>query len=80
MLVLSRKKGQTIRIGEEILVKIIEIKGGIIRVGIEAPTEVPILRSELIADKECPARIEVAANGALEVCDLHRPTLPRRPR
>ena len=46
MLVLSRKKLEEVRIGENIVVKVLEIRGGSIRLGIIAPTEVPIERPE----------------------------------
>lgn len=47
MLVLSRKLGQSIEIGEGIVVKIVDVQRGKVRVGIEAPREVPVRRSEL---------------------------------
>ncbi|MCC7084404.1 MAG: carbon storage regulator CsrA [Pirellulales bacterium] len=47
MLVLSRKRGEKIVIGGVIEVTIIELKGDRIRIGIEAPLEVPIHRQEV---------------------------------
>jgi carbon storage regulator len=47
MLVLSRKRGQKIRIGEAIEVSVRAIDGDRVRLGIEAPREMPILRGEL---------------------------------
>jgi carbon storage regulator len=47
MLVLSRKKGETIVIGDNIEVSIIDIQGDTIRLGINAPREVQIYRKEL---------------------------------
>ena len=47
MLVLSRKQKQQIRIGEDVVVTILQIKGGSVRVGIEAPREVHVMRGEL---------------------------------
>jgi carbon storage regulator len=47
MLVLSRKPSQAIQIGDNIKVTIVEIKGNQIKVAIEAPSSVRILRSEL---------------------------------
>jgi Carbon storage regulator (could also regulate swarming and quorum sensing) len=44
MLVLSRNLGEVIKIGEEIEVKILAVKGGSARIGIEAPREVSIQR------------------------------------
>ncbi|PIC75935.1 carbon storage regulator [Sporosarcina sp. P19] len=48
MLVLSRKAGDTIKIADDIEVKILEVKGDTVRVGIEAPKSVEIVRGELI--------------------------------
>lgn len=48
MLVLSRKLNQEIRIAENIVVRVIEIKGNQVRLGIVAPAEVPVLREELL--------------------------------
>lgn len=48
MLVLSRKKEESIRIGDEITIKVISVKGGGVRLGIEAPRDVSIVRSELL--------------------------------
>ncbi len=47
MLVLSRKLNQEIRIAENIVVRVIGIKGNQVRLGIVAPSEVPVLREEL---------------------------------
>lgn len=47
MLVLSRKAGEEILIGEEISIQIIAIQGDKVRIGIEAPRSVRVLRAEL---------------------------------
>ena len=47
MLVLSRKVGQEIVIDGNIKVRVLKVKGNTIRVGIEAPPEVHIVRGEL---------------------------------
>jgi len=47
MLVLTRKTGQIINIGEDIRIKIVDIGNGIVKLGIEAPRELPIYREEL---------------------------------
>ncbi len=47
MLVLSRKTGQQIHIGDNITITILQVKGRTVRVGIDAPAEVRVLRSEL---------------------------------
>jgi len=48
MLVLSRKANDTIKIGEDIELRILEVKGDTVRIGIEAPKSVDILRGELV--------------------------------
>lgn len=48
MLVLSRKLNEEIRISENIVVRVIGIKGNQVRLGIVAPAEVPVLREELM--------------------------------
>jgi carbon storage regulator len=47
MLVLTRKAGQKIHIGSNITLTVIEVGPGRIRIGIDAPEEVPIVRAEL---------------------------------
>jgi carbon storage regulator len=48
MLVLSRKPGERIVINDRITVTVLEVQGNRIRLGIEAPREVPIVREELV--------------------------------
>lgn len=47
MLVLTRRLGETIVIGDDIVIKIVDIHGKQIRVGIEAPTEISVYRGEI---------------------------------
>ena len=47
MLVLSRKKGQSIIIGDNIEITVVEIQGDTVRIGINAPREVAIHRQEV---------------------------------
>jgi carbon storage regulator len=49
MLVLSRKKNETIIIDDHIVITVVEIRGDKVRLGIEAPKEIPIHRSEVHA-------------------------------
>jgi len=48
MLVLSRKIGSSIRIGKDITLTVVKIDRNQVRLGIEAPLNVPILREELV--------------------------------
>jgi carbon storage regulator len=50
MLVLSRKLGEKIYISDNICITVVDIDRGKIRLGIEAPRDVPIFRKELLAN------------------------------
>jgi carbon storage regulator len=47
MLVLTRKRGQTVCIGHDITVTCLQIRGQVIKIGIDAPSSIRILRGEL---------------------------------
>ncbi len=47
MLVLSRKVGERIWIGEDISITVVRVTGGGVRIGIDAPSELPVVREEL---------------------------------
>jgi len=47
MLVLSRKVGERLWIGENISITVVKITGGGVRIGIDAPHELPVVREEL---------------------------------
>lgn len=68
MLVLSRKVGERILIGDDIRVTIVRISGGGVRIGIEAPAKLSVVREELkerAGPAEAPA--EQAAASRAEV-------------
>ena len=49
MLVLSRKLNESVVINDQIVVTVIEVRGDKVRLGIQAPRDVPIHRSEVMA-------------------------------
>lgn len=49
MLVLTRKEGEAMIIGDNIRLTVIAVKGGQVRIGIEAPKEVAVHREELVS-------------------------------
>lgn len=62
MLVLTRKPAEIIRIGEDIVIKVIKTGKGTVKIGIEAPSNVRVMRGELVAD-ENPAPVIPAPLG-----------------
>jgi carbon storage regulator len=47
MLVLSRKPNETIRIGDDICIRVVSIEGGSVKLGIEAPSRISVHRGEV---------------------------------
>ncbi len=76
MLVLSRRKAETIRIGGNIEIHVVEIRGGRVRLGIQAPQEIRVLRSEIavtqavgfVHDTTSEADVEMPAMPVLPGC------------
>ena len=69
MLVLSRKKNESIVINNDITVVVVEIRGDKVRLGVEAPKEVPVHRREVYdairrSDVTVTDKAETDANGA----------------
>ena len=52
MLVLSRRESQRIKLGDAIVVTVIRVNGNRVRLGIEAPTDILVLRAELEPEKK----------------------------
>lgn len=75
MLALTRKPGERIVIGDNIVVTIIEIKGDNIRVAIDAPKEVKIYRGELydaIAAENAQAAAPIKLADMDRLKDIHK--------
>ena len=51
MLVLTRKREQKIRIGNDVVITVLKVQGDQVSIGIEAPKSLPIVREELLKDK-----------------------------
>jgi len=72
MLVLSRQRDESIVIGDKVVVTIVDIRGDKVRLGIEAPSEIPVHRQEVFE------AIRRESRGSARTEDVqtaeHRPT------
>jgi carbon storage regulator len=67
MLVLTRKSNQSIMIGDDIEISVLSIMGEKVRIGIQAPRDIPVFRNEVYLEiQEERARVSVAATGPSE--------------
>lgn len=72
MLILQRKAGQSVLIGEDITVSVVAVDGGRVRLAISAPKDTPILRTELVtatAANRDAAQGEAAPSELLHILD-----------
>ena len=77
MLVLTRKVGEKIYLGDDVIITVTAISGQQVRLGFTAPPEVTILRNELIVPGAAPAAaVEAQAPGE---CKRQRPLRTFRP-
>ncbi len=66
MLVLTRRLEEKIKIGDNIIVSILDIEGGAVKIGIEAPKEIQILRMEIL-EQIRDENIEAAQKADLDI-------------
>jgi carbon storage regulator len=68
MLVLTRKSNQSIMIGDDIEVSVLAIMGEKVRIGIQAPRDIPVFRKEVYLEIQ-QERVGAAGKGAREEVD-----------
>lgn len=66
MLIITRRPGEKIMVGDEVVVEVIEVSGSSVRIGIAAPKSIPVYREEIWT----AVRAENAAAAASEVDQL----------
>ena len=67
MLVLSRKRDERIMIGDEISLLVVDIRGDKVRLGIEAPSDVPVHRKEVYEAIQREQALEVEVEVEVEM-------------
>lgn len=65
MLVLTRKVGESIRINDDISITIVKIQGNRVRIGVEAPSNVRIVRSEIPPQQQSATVTPIVPNAPL---------------
>lgn len=73
MLVLSRKQGEQIRIGDNIVITVQRLSGNRVSLGIEAPADCKIMRGELEAAFEAVAAVPASEADQAQVAVARRP-------
>ena len=66
MLILTRKIGEVICIGDTIFITIVEVKGNQIRIGIDAPKTMRVFRKEIYDQIQAENKAAASAEGSLE--------------
>ena len=77
MLVLSRRAGESVVVGDNVTITILEVRGDVVRVGIDAPRSVAVHRAELLQELESSNR-EAASPSEQAVASLTE-ALRKRP-
>jgi carbon storage regulator len=70
MLVLSRRHGEQILVGDNVVIKVLAVTHGRVRVGIEAPREVQVRRSELLSRDTFVSPTDRKARGKANIAQM----------
>jgi carbon storage regulator len=76
VLVLSRSEGESVMIGSDIVVTVLEVRGDVVRIGIDAPRDVKVHREEVYRALEQANREAAGADSAAEAALSKRLQVP----
>lgn len=72
MLILSRRSGESIHLGDDIVISILGVKGKQVKVGIEVPDDIPVYREEVFLkiQQENEMAIQTSSEDLVAVADI----------
>jgi carbon storage regulator len=70
MLILSRRLNEKIVIGDDIVISVVEVRGDLVKIGIEAPRNVKVFRQEVFNAIQAENKAAVASDFSLPQLDL----------
>jgi carbon storage regulator len=76
MLVLTRRAGESVMIGDDVVITVLEVRGDVIRLGIRAPRDIQVHREEIYRELQASNREAASptADAVKAFADLIRPT------
>jgi carbon storage regulator len=82
VLILTRRVGENVIIGDDIVISVIEVRGDAVRIGINAPKHVAVHREEVWvqlqqANRSAASTPDTAVNAAIDELQRRRPSGPR---
>lgn len=77
MLIITRRPGEKIMVGDDVVVEIIEVNGSSVRIGIAAPKAIPVYREEIWEAVKAENRAAAASDTQHLPDDLPTPTRQR---
>jgi carbon storage regulator len=67
MLVLTRKTDESIKIGENVTITIVDVSGGKVRIGVDAPKSVRVIRSEVYETEKLNSAAAISVSGVADL-------------
>lgn len=77
MLIITRRPGEKIMVGDDVVVEVIEVNGSSVRIGIAAPKSIPVYREEIWEAVRSENRAAAASDAGLLPDDVPTPTRQR---
>ena len=62
MLIITRRAGERIRVGDDVLIEVMEVTGSTVRLGIAAPKSIPVYREEIWAAVQAENKAAAASD------------------